>query len=115
MSREDILKRLIEDSGETIRSFAIKIGAKPSTLYSVFERGIGKSSVDLIISICSALGITVEQLNAMDQGKEYEEKSDMSSHISTIAAHMEGINPTEEELEKITEYIDFVFKDAFKE
>lgn len=109
MSREDILKKLIEESGETIRSFALKIGAKPTTLYSVFERGIGKSSVDLIISICEALGITVEELNAMDRGEEY--KKETPGYVHTIAAHMDGADLTQEELGKITEYIDFVLKD----
>lgn len=65
-----ILDDLIEKQGYSRRAFAEKIGVPATTLQSILTRGVGKASVDNIIKICQELGITVEEMERMAEGKK---------------------------------------------
>jgi len=95
--RAEFLARLIDEKGSR-RAFAEEIGLPPTTLQSMLTRGIGKASIDNVIKVCKALGVRVEDLDALANGDEPE----------TIAAHFEGEEWTEEELETIEKFKQFV-------
>jgi predicted transcriptional regulator len=101
MERVDVIKKLIEETGLSTKSFAEKADIPYTTLRSILERGVENASVVNVIKICKALGITVEDMERMASSDELD-------RISTLAAHHEGEEWTEEELEEIEEFKRFV-------
>ncbi|MBU8789041.1 helix-turn-helix domain-containing protein [Bacillus glycinifermentans] len=97
--RTKILERLICETGLSKRAFAEKIGIPPTTLRSMLSRGIGNATVDNVIKVCRGLGITTDELEKMAFGEE---------DITTIAAHHDNEDWTEEELEEIEKFKDYV-------
>lgn len=97
MERTEKVKRLIEETGLSLKAFSEKASIPYTTLRSMLERGVGNASVNNVIKVCKALGIAVEDL---------EEESEYKP--ITIAAHHEGEEWTEEELEEIERFKDFV-------
>ena len=75
MEKAKLIERLIRESGMNIKTFAKKCGIPSTTLYSILKRGVGKASVDTIITICNNLHITIEELDCMSKGIEYKGKS----------------------------------------
>lgn len=66
MNREQIIQRMIKEQGYSLRAFAEKCDIPYTSLYTILNRtGIGKASVDVVISICRGLGITVDELEEM--------------------------------------------------
>jgi molybdenum cofactor biosynthesis enzyme MoaA len=96
-----VLAELIDRRGSR-RAFAESIGLPPTTLQSMLTRGVGRASIDNVIKVCRALGITVEQLESMAVALEE------NRGIETIAAHHDGEDWTEEELEEIERFKAFV-------
>jgi transcriptional regulator with XRE-family HTH domain len=96
-NKAKVLAELIDRRGSR-RAFAEEIGIPPTTLQSMLTRGVGRASIDNVIKVCRALGITVEQLEEMAKNDD----------IETIAAHHEGDEWTEEELKLIEEFKQFV-------
>ncbi|UKS24323.1 helix-turn-helix transcriptional regulator [Paenibacillus sp. HWE-109] len=95
--KAEILSELIDRRGSR-RAFAEEIGIPPTTLQSMLSRGVGRASIDNVIKVCRALDITVEELVVMAEIQKPE----------TIAAHHEGDNWTEEELEELERFKAFV-------
>ena len=100
-AKAKVLAELIDRRGSR-RAFAESIGLPPTTLQSMLTRGVGRASIDNVMKVCRALGITVEQLEAMARGLEENRE------ISAIAAHHDGEDWTEEELEEIERFKEFV-------
>lgn len=70
MNREQIIQQLIKEQGYSLRAFAEKCGIPYTSLYTILNRtGIGKTSVDVVITICHELGITVDELEKMAESK----------------------------------------------
>lgn len=65
MERTKVIRRLIKDTGLSLKAFAEKANVPYTTLYSILERGVGNASVDNVIKICRALGITIEELDML--------------------------------------------------
>lgn len=65
MDKARVLRKLIEQTGLKLKAFAEKAGIPYTTLYSILERGVGKASVDNVIKICKALGISVEEMERL--------------------------------------------------
>ncbi|MCB6610228.1 helix-turn-helix transcriptional regulator [[Clostridium] symbiosum] len=66
MEREEIIERLIKEQGLSLRAFAEKCGIPYTSFYTILNRtGIGRTSVDVVITICKNLGITVDDLERM--------------------------------------------------
>lgn len=103
VKRTEILRGLIDDTGLSLKAFSEKAGIPYTTLRSMLERGIGNASVDNVIKICKALGITIEELEEM--ANENREKK---TKPNTIAAHLEGVELTKEEEEQLDDYIQFL-------
>ena len=75
MERTKVIRRLIKDTGLSLKAFAEKANVPYTTLYSILERGVGNASVDNVIKICKALGITIEELEEMANSDVTREKS----------------------------------------
>ncbi|WEG13961.1 helix-turn-helix transcriptional regulator [Pullulanibacillus sp. KACC 23026] len=97
--RTEIIRNLINDNFPTMKAFADHIEMPYTTLRSMLERGIGNASVDNVLKVCKGLGITTDQLEKMADGQE---------DINTIAAHHDEEDWTEEELDEIERFKEYV-------
>ncbi len=103
MSVELELKDLILERYKSLREFAIKIDMPYSTVDTILKRGVDKANIVNIIRICKELSIDAE---ALGEGRiEYKE---INNEIHTIAAHHDGEEWTEEELEDIENFKKYV-------
>ncbi|MCI5868428.1 MAG: helix-turn-helix transcriptional regulator [Dorea sp.] len=112
------LKELLDDKNITVKEFAQNIGVAPTTLYSFIKRDSDTGKLDLISKISNGLGMSIEDFLQLDyeyQGKMYMPDGSVknfyapkSEGINTIAAHFEGEEFTEEELEQIMKFAEFV-------
>ncbi|MBS4538182.1 helix-turn-helix transcriptional regulator [Clostridium sp. D2Q-11] len=98
MDKTEIIEKLIEEKNLNVRSAAIKADIPYTTLRSMLKRGIDNSSVGNVIKLCKALDITIDELERMSTQDD----------ISTIAAHHDGDDFTEEELEEIKNFKEFI-------
>ena len=81
----------------------VKISGLPySTVKAILERGAEKAGYVNVCKICNALGISADELEKMVSDKTYT--------LNTIAAHFDGDEYTEEELNEIRQFADFVKK-----
>ena len=62
MTREMHLRNLILDCYASLRQFALKADIPYSTLMTLLSRGIGGASFDVVLQICSHLGIDPREL-----------------------------------------------------
>lgn len=62
MTREEALKEYIIDKYGSVNAFCVHSGINPSTMASVFRRGLGGASGDLILKICKVLHISADKL-----------------------------------------------------
>lgn len=100
MERTEVIKNLIDKTGLSVKGFAERAELPYTTLRSILGRGVENASVVNVIKICKALGITVEDMEriAINDGE-----IDL-----TIAAHHDGEDWNEEELETIRQFKEFV-------
>jgi repressor LexA len=77
LEKARIIKELIEKKGLNAKVFSEKAGIPYTTLRSILERGVSKSSVENIIKICRALGITVEDLERIASGEMFTSVGEM--------------------------------------
>lgn len=119
---EDELKRRIKEKYGSMKNFSNEIGLPYTTLDSIFKRGIMNASASNILKITNELGISLYEtdgalafyefkdippgpvINA-DATKAYFKKKNSPT---TIAAHFDGDEYTEEELEEIRQFAEFV-------
>jgi predicted transcriptional regulator len=97
--RTEIIEKLIAEKYPNVKAFAETIQIPYTTLKSMLSRGIGNASVDNVIKVCKGLGITTDQLVEM---------ANNDGDIQTIAAHHDEEEWTEEELEEIRRFKEFV-------
>jgi len=94
--RAEILRTLMEKNNMKV-SDIVKISGLPySTVKAILERGAEKAGYVNVCKICNALGISADELEKI--------VSDSTYSPSTLAAHKDGENFTDEELSKIEEY-----------
>lgn len=105
--RTEFVQRLIDENWKSRRQFALSIGLPPTTLNSILERGIGKASVDNVLLICDGLGISADELQNVGEDHSVINEPQSPSYGATIAAHIDD-DVTEEEMEEIRRYIEFV-------
>lgn len=71
MSREEYLKNLILAHDQSLKKFSKLIDLPYSTLLGMLKNGqLGGASVDNVIKVCRGLGITVDDLQQVVEGKE---------------------------------------------
>lgn len=111
-----ILKSLREADGLTQEELATKLGISRSRLAS-YEQGTREPTLEILESMADFFNVDLDYLigrSTTTTKIDLHNSTKTNNYISTIAAHMDGVSPTEDELKQITEYIDFVFRDAFK-
>lgn len=101
VEKAKILKRLINESGVSVREFAEKCGLPESTVYTILKNGAGKANVNNVIAMCKTLGITVEQLDDMSKGIEHEEIQPTYNDIKKLIARNGKEMSQEEKMELI--------------
>jgi len=62
MTREELLREFIVEKYGSINSFCMENDISPSTMSSIFKRGLGGASGDLILKICKILNISADKL-----------------------------------------------------
>ena len=93
------LKALINDRYGSLNKFCEKIDMPWTTLDSILKRGIAKSNITNVLKITSELSIDTESLVAGEI---------ISNRPMTLAAHFDGEEYTEDELEEIKQFAAFV-------
>ncbi|MCR5705172.1 MAG: helix-turn-helix transcriptional regulator [Eubacterium sp.] len=93
----DNLKTARERKGLSQKEVAEKIGVAKST-YSLYESGNREPNVQTIKKISDVLSVSADTLLGLDDEQP----------INTIAAHFDGTEFTDTELDDIANYIEFV-------
>ena len=98
--RAELLKKLMENKNMKIADI-VKISGLPySTVKAILERGAEKAGYVNVCKICNALGITADELEKMVADDTYQP--------TTLAAHFDGEEYTESEMEEIKNFAAFV-------
>jgi len=97
VKRGEFLLKVMEDKGFNAMSLSKASGVAYTTIRSMIERDLSNASIDNVLKICAVLGVSAESLH----NAQYDEPD-------TIAAHHEGGEWTEEELEEIKKFKEFV-------
>lgn len=108
MSKEKSFSSLERDLREyilahygSISSLAKEIGVTPSTLYTMFQKGIGNSSVSIVIDICTLLDIS---LDALAQGSIISQhKTEVSKSLFNSFHQL-----STQDQEHLLSYLDFL-------
>lgn len=98
------LKELIIDKYGSIKKFCEIIDMPWTTLDSILKRGVANSNITNIMKITKELKIDTESLASgiITASMPKSEKT------TTIAAHFDGTEYTEDELEEIRQFAEFV-------
>ena len=98
--KETIAKNLLyyrKKNKITQKELAEQLGVKHNAI-SAWENGVNSIDIDTLFRICKIFGVTVNDMYGMSS----------SEQPTTIAAHFDGDEYTEEELDKIKEFAAFV-------
>ena len=98
--RAELLRRLMEQKKMKVADI-VKISGLPySTVKAILERGAEKAGYVNVCKICNALGISADELEKMVADQDYQP--------TTLAAHFDGEEYTESELEEIKNFAEYV-------
>lgn len=97
------LKEIIIERYGSLKKFCEKIDMPWTTLDSILKRGVANSNITNVIKITKELGLDTESLAT---GKIQD--SFFRDEPTTIAAHFDGTEYTEEELDEIRNFAEFV-------
>lgn len=100
----DIFEQLLQERGITAYKVSKETGVTQSTL-SDWKRGRSTPKTDNMKKIADYFGVTVDYLMTGEESKDYS--TELSS-VETLAAHFEGEELSEEEMEEIMNYVQFV-------
>lgn len=100
MERAKILRKLMESKNMKVSDIVKKSNLAYSTVKAILERGAEKAGYVNVCKICAALGITADELEDMVRNSRIVP--------STLAAHFDGDEYTEEELDEIKQFAEFV-------
>ena len=95
------LKELIIKRYGSLKKFCETIDMPWTTLDSILKRGVANSNISNVLKITKELGLNTEKLA---QG----ELVHTNSLPQTIAAHFDGNEFTEDELDEIRQFAEFV-------
>ena len=98
--RAELLRKLMEQKNMKVADI-VKISGLPySTVKAILERGAEKAGYINVCKICNALGISADELEKMVADQNYQP--------TTLAAHFDGEEYTESELEEIKNCDEYV-------
>lgn len=90
------LDTLLSERGMTVTELARRVDVAPTTIYSIIQRNNKKVDIDVLIKIARTLGVNTEYFG------------DVDNEPITIAAHFDGDEYTEAELDEIRQFAEFV-------
>ena len=104
MKRNDILKKLMRQKNLRTADLARMTGIPYTTLKSIFDRGVDRSGYGSVCAICSALGITTDQLEllARESGDPGEREPSASELLEMTGDF------SEEEMRQLKNYIHYL-------
>ncbi|MCQ5127607.1 helix-turn-helix domain-containing protein [Blautia producta] len=86
MERAKILRRLMEEQGLKVSDIVKRSGIAYSTVKSILENGIEKTSYVNVCKICEALGITTDQLEQMARSEMETKKEPSYNDVERLIA-----------------------------
>lgn len=89
------LDELLKKQNMTVTELARRVGVAPTTIYSIIQRNNKKVDIDVLLNIADILGVDVDYFRD-------------SEKPVTIAAHFDGNEFTEEELDEIRNFAEYV-------
>lgn len=98
--RAELLRKIMEEKNMKVSDIVKNSGLPYSTVKAILERGAEKAGYVNVCKICNALGISADELEKMVDDNSYEP--------ITLAAHFDGDEYTEEELDEIKQFAAFV-------
>ena len=98
--RAKLLRNLMEEQNMKVSDIVKRSGLPYSTVKAILERGAEKAGYVNVCKICNALGISADELERMVADQNYEP--------TTLAAHFDGDEYTEDELDEIKQFAQFV-------
>lgn len=98
---ESQLKEMIINNYGSLKKFTEIIDMPWTTLDSILKRGVANSNITNVLKITRELRIDAEKLVDGEIAESYTEPT-------TIAAHFEGTEFSEEQLDRIREFAKFI-------
>lgn len=98
--RAELLRKLMEEKNMKVADIVRISGLPYSTVKAILERGAEKAGYVNVCKICNALGISADELEKMVVDQNYQP--------ITLAAHFDGNEYTEDELDEIKQFAEFV-------
>ena len=98
--RAELLRKLMEEKNMKVADIVRISGLPYSTVKAILERGAEKAGYVNVCKICNALGISADELEKMVVDQDYQP--------TTLAAHFDGDEYTEDELDEIRQFAEFV-------
>lgn len=98
--RAELLRKLMEEKNMKVADIVRMSGLPYSTVKAILERGAEKAGYVNVCKICNALGISADELEKMVVDQNYQP--------TTLAAHFDGDEYTESELEEIKNFAEYV-------
>lgn len=98
--RAELLRKLMEEKNMKVADIVRISGLPYSTVKAILERGAEKAGYVNVCKICNALGISADELEKMVVDQDYQP--------TTLAAHFDGEEYTEDELDEIRQFAEFV-------
>lgn len=98
--RAELLRKLMEEKNMKVADIVRMSGLPYSTVKAILERGAEKAGYVNVCKICNALGISADELEKMVVDQDYQP--------TTLAAHFDGDEYTESELEEIKNFAEYV-------
>lgn len=89
------LSDLLKQRNMTVTELSRKINVAPTTIYSIIQRNNKKVDIDVLLDIADVLGVNAEYFR--DNEKPV-----------VLAAHFDGEEYTEDELDEIRQFAEFV-------
>ena len=89
------LDELLKKQNMTVTELARRVGVAPTTIYSIIQRNNKKVDIDVLLNIADVLGVDADYFRD-------------SEKPVTIAAHFDGTEFTEEELDEIRNFAEYV-------
>lgn len=107
MTTEEKLKQLILSEYRSVREFTLKFNIPYSTVATIFNKGIKKTSITTMIKVCQALGISTDELIAgritfVDKKPEPTKVEDIIIQTKHILANTEHLTLNDKEIDEAT-------------
>lgn len=108
------IKKILQEKNITIKELSEKTGISVNTLYAITKRDSKSANIETLIKISQALDVPINTL--VDDGvlsltnsmlELYGNDSNIKE-VNTLAAHFEGEEFTDEEIEEIMNFVEFV-------